>query len=157
MTDQPGARQPLTDLVIEALHTASLVGLWRMCVDIDSTPPFRIDREQLRVLADGGRIVRTDEVLRALTAGLRAAGVAVDFDAVVRAADEQFPPVRSLVYPFPGVPDPSVAVTMAMSEHPSEGELADAEDELRRTLGKIAELRRAAEAARETRHPKRSS
>ncbi|NUP35146.1 MAG: hypothetical protein HOV66_16440 [Streptomycetaceae bacterium] len=154
MTDQPGPRQPLTDLVTEALRTASLPSLWRMCVDIDSTPPFRIDLAQLRVLAEGGRILRTDKVLRALTAGLRGAGLAVDFDAVVRAADVQFPPVRSLVYPFPGVPDPSVAVTMAMSEHPSEGELADAEEELRRAIGKIAELRRAAEAARKTRHPK---
>ncbi|MGA4541467.1 hypothetical protein ACPA54_15905 [Uniformispora flossi] len=153
MTDQPRPRQPLTDLVTEALHTASLRSLWRMCVDIDSTPPFRIDLVQLEVLAEGGRILCTDEVLRALTAGLRGAGLAVDFDAVVRAADVQFPPVRSLVYPFPGVPDPSVAVTMAMPKHPSERELADAEAELRRTVGKIAELRRAAEAARRTRRP----
>lgn len=152
MTDQPGPRQPLTDLVIEALHTAPLRSLWRMCVDIDSTPPVRIDLVQLQVLSEGGRILCTDEVLRALTAGLRGAGLAVDFDAVARAADVQFPPVRSLVYPFPGVPDPSVAVTMAMSEHPSEGEVAAAEDELRRVLGKISELRRAAEAARKTRH-----
>lgn len=154
MSDQPGPRQPLTDLVTEALRATSLRSLWRMCVDIDSTPPFRIDFVQLQVLAVGGRILCTDEALRALTAGLRGAGLAVDFDGVVRAADVQFPPVRSLVNPLPGVPDRSVTVTMTMPEHPSERELAEAENELRRTLGKIAELRRAAEAARKTRHPK---
>lgn len=152
--DQPGPSRPLTGLVLDALRTMSLRGLWRLCVDIDSTPPFRIDFVQLQVLAEGGRIPCSDEVLRALLAGFRGAGLAVDSEAVARAADVQYPPVRSLAYPFPGVPDSSVIVTMALPSHPSEGELADAEDELRRAVGKIAELRQAAEAALKERHPK---
>lgn len=147
-TEEPRP-QPLTKLVSDALlRTTSLRALWRMSVDTSTTPPARIGLRQLHTLSTGGGIQCTDEVVRALTAGFRAAGLDIDVDTVAKAADVQFPPLRTIVSRDPA---PGVYITMALPAEATDEELAEAQAELEIALAQIEELRRAAIESRDAR------
>jgi hypothetical protein len=155
--EQP--KHPLTDLVQAARKSVgSIRALLALCVDPAPGSDYQPSIRRLHKILHADNVDITDELIRALAAGMQAAGLDVTPETVEEAADAQYPRRRTRVGvdPFPDLHPQSIKVTMSLPENPTPTDLDLAERDLRHALAMIDDLRRDAREAEEARRSNKS-